>query len=97
MMRLFTGNMHIEALLLAALAVITRTAAAHPAYRYLPGDEEWPAPAAWNRLNETVQGRLIRGLPLAHGCFVQESSNSSDRAEDAVCVALQENWDVVEP
>ncbi|KAK3685726.1 hypothetical protein B0T22DRAFT_538003 [Podospora appendiculata] len=31
--------------------------------RYLPGDREWPSAQEWNKLNRTVGGRLIIGVP----------------------------------
>ncbi|KAL4994334.1 hypothetical protein BDV10DRAFT_189141 [Aspergillus recurvatus] len=66
-------------------------ASGHPAYRYLPGDPEWPTDTDWRLLNQTVGGRLIRGVPLSQleGCI-----NSRD---SAACASLADEWHSVDP
>ncbi|KAJ5188311.1 FAD-binding type 2 [Penicillium cf. griseofulvum] len=39
-----------------------------PLCRNIPGDKGWPNQGAWHRLNNTVGGRLIETVPLAHIC-----------------------------
>ncbi|CAI7649260.1 unnamed protein product [Penicillium glandicola] len=63
-----------------------------PAYRFLPGDPDWPTESEWNQLNETIQGRLIKGVPLAHTCFGPTTSQA-----EVVCNALRNEWDFVTP
>ncbi|KAF2120204.1 FAD binding domain-containing protein [Lophiotrema nucula] len=53
--------------------------------RYLPTDTEWPSKGEWGRLNATIGGRLIRGLPLAQACHDPYLSS-------AVCANVQERW-----
>ncbi|RWA11450.1 hypothetical protein EKO27_g3680 [Xylaria grammica] len=58
-----------------------------PTCRYLPGDAGWPSNKAWNRLNGTTGGKLIRGTPLAEPCYFPESSFGNQ-----VCTSLAGNW-----
>ncbi|KAK2037421.1 putative FAD-dependent isoamyl alcohol oxidase [Colletotrichum somersetense] len=39
--------------------------------RLLPDDDEWPSAEKWQSLNTTVQGRLIKTVPLPHVCHSQ--------------------------
>ncbi|KAI0603272.1 FAD-binding domain-containing protein [Biscogniauxia sp. FL1348] len=55
--------------------------------RYIPGDDGWPAPALWNQLNKTVDGRLIATNPIAHVCH-------GDSYSEAECSELADQWDV---
>lgn len=34
-----------------------------------PGDSEWPSPQNWDRFNQTLNGSLIRTVPLAASCY----------------------------
>ncbi|KAJ6021664.1 FAD-binding domain-containing protein [Penicillium herquei] len=65
-----------------------------PAYRFLPGDPDWPTEAEWNKLNETVHGRLIKAVPLAQPCF---DPVTTPFETDFFCTALQDEWDSVTP
>ncbi|KAL4976032.1 hypothetical protein BDW66DRAFT_151378 [Aspergillus desertorum] len=53
--------------------------------RYLPGDAQWPSTEQWQRLNDSVDGRLIRGKPLAGSCHGEEYNSST-------CSGLQASW-----
>ncbi|KAI1087979.1 FAD-binding domain-containing protein [Rostrohypoxylon terebratum] len=37
--------------------------------KVFPGDEAWPAPEEWARLNETLGGALLRPKPVAAACY----------------------------
>jgi len=39
-----------------------------PTCRYIPGDAGWPSQEKWNKLNKTLEGRLIATVPIAHVC-----------------------------
>ncbi|KAF6824085.1 FAD binding domain-containing protein [Colletotrichum musicola] len=84
--------------ILAALALATATgrrgaAAAYPtggnattpSCKYLPGDEGWPSPEKWARLNETVGGRLVATVPLGAACH-------GDSYDEAECARLKDAW-----
>jgi FAD/FMN-containing dehydrogenase len=51
----------------AALCSATTRPAA-PARRVRPGDPDWPDAAAWQKLNDTVGGNLIKVVPLFAAC-----------------------------
>lgn len=51
----------------------------------LPGDACWPSVSSWNRLNDTVGGRLVATEPIGSPCH--------DPTYDAdACAALQAGW-----
>ncbi|KAK3301204.1 FAD binding domain-containing protein [Chaetomium fimeti] len=53
--------------------------------RYLPTDAGWPTRADWDRLNNTVGGKLMRGEPLAQSCYPS--------FEDAAkCAQVRDGW-----
>lgn len=77
-------------LVVAALAIGRASAgvASHPhskTCRNIPGDARWPRPKEWNRLNATVDGRLIATVPIAHVCHDPAFS-----AEE--CARVQGQW-----
>lgn len=50
-----------------------------------PTDSCWPSHADWSRFNTTVDGKLIRNVPLGSPCH--------DPNYDAVeCKRLRDNW-----
>ncbi|KAM3553744.1 hypothetical protein ARSEF4850_006774 [Beauveria asiatica] len=56
-----------------------------PRCRYLPQDSHWPSFESWNRLNVSVQGRLLAGKPLAHVCH-------GSGYDAAACTDLANHW-----
>jgi len=66
------------------LALAHATPSGRPC-RFLPGDVEWPTASDWSHLNESVGGRLIIGLPLAHVCHGADY-------DAAACASLREDW-----
>ncbi|KAI1812807.1 FAD/FMN-containing isoamyl alcohol oxidase-like protein MreA [Poronia punctata] len=58
--------------------------------RYLPGDPEWPNREAWSTLNDTVGGRLIRGVPLGQSCQARTYSH-------AACSKILDGWTLLTP
>ncbi|KAK4240145.1 hypothetical protein C8A03DRAFT_13478 [Achaetomium macrosporum] len=61
------------------------TASDRTKYKCFPGDACWPSSCDWDKLNQTVSGRLIATVPLAHPCH--EPSYDPLR-----CLALQNSW-----
>ena len=55
--------------IVAAFPAIERAVNQTPACHYLPGDPQWPSVDTWNRLNSTLGGTLIAGVPLAQPCY----------------------------
>ncbi|KAF7883178.1 uncharacterized protein EAF01_011687 [Botrytis porri] len=53
--------------------------------RALPEDQSWPSATEWNNLNNTVNGRLIRTVPIASPCH-DFNYNATE------CAYLQVNW-----
>ena len=81
--------------LVALVAVITIAEAApynstNSECRYLPGDAGWPSNHAWAQLNNTVGGRLIRGVPFGQPCY-------GTSADAAACAKAQDTWEDLSP
>ncbi|KAL4787089.1 hypothetical protein BJX76DRAFT_345774 [Aspergillus varians] len=70
--------------LLAGLSAVAAVPHSPPC-RYLPSDLQWPRPAQWQSLNQSVGGRLIRGEPLASVCHGVDYNQSA-------CALLQASW-----
>lgn len=60
--------------------------------RYLPGDAGYPDQNTWEALNQTIEGRLIQGIPLARVCY-----GSGAKALAAECSAIKQSWSTVDP
>src|SRR5258706_2451373 len=43
--------------------------------RVRPSDTEWPNPASWDRLKQSVEGRLIKVQPLFASCVLEPNSS----------------------
>lgn len=53
--------------------------------RCLPSDDCWPPTSTWSALNDTVEGRLVKTVPIGSPCH--------DPNYDAeTCAALREQW-----
>ncbi|KAF7945317.1 hypothetical protein EAE96_010092 [Botrytis aclada] len=57
----------------------------NPPCRYLPSDPAWPNQTAWNHLNQSTSGKLIRGVPLAQPCYAPHFDHEK-------CSQIQEAW-----
>jgi hypothetical protein len=44
------------------------TGSSHFQCKTMPGDPSWPDAAEWERFNASVDGRLIRTVPIASVC-----------------------------
>lgn len=53
--------------------------------RCFPGDACWPSTSEWAKLNQTVDGRLIKTIPLGKPCH-------APNYDAAVCDVLKEEW-----
>lgn len=81
----------------AVLLVALHVAEASPIFpdetlpcRVLPGDPEWPNQDAWDALNDTVGGRLIKGTPLAKPCYAPD-------VDTATCDRIRDEWTHLSP
>lgn len=50
-----------------------------------------PTAAQWAALNQTVNGRLFAGVPLAQSCYSSYNGNATT-PDAAVCSAVQANY-----
>jgi hypothetical protein len=57
-----------------------------PECRTMPGDPSWPSTDLWNTLNHSVDGRLIKTIPIASVCHHGPYYN------EAECQHVQKNW-----
>ncbi|KAF9453476.1 FAD-binding domain-containing protein [Macrolepiota fuliginosa MF-IS2] len=57
--------------------------------RTMPNDPAWPSTSTWNQFNASVDGRLIRTIPIAASCH----GANHDAAE---CENVQNQWHIPE-
>ncbi|KAF2805464.1 isoamyl alcohol oxidase [Mytilinidion resinicola] len=60
-----------------------------PQCRCIPQDPCWPSTADWDRLNDTLSGRLIATVPLAHVCHDPQYNQTA-------CDALKKGWPYIQ-
>ncbi|OQD91127.1 hypothetical protein PENANT_c001G02085 [Penicillium antarcticum] len=73
-------------LLTSLLAV---SAGASSACRCFPGDACWPAEDVWTKFNQSIDGRLVKTVPLGQPCHAPDY-------DEAQCATLREGWTVPE-
>lgn len=73
---------------LASSLLFLTLASAAGICKSLPGDTDWPSAAKWNKLNNTVDGRLIHTIPLPSVCH--NGPIGTFNADD--CAAIQNEW-----
>ncbi|KAF9262229.1 FAD-binding domain-containing protein [Marasmius fiardii PR-910] len=56
-----------------------------PSCRTLPTDSSWPARNVWNAFNESIDGRLIRTVPIGSPCH-------DPNYDEAQCKVVRDNW-----
>ncbi|KAI1175094.1 FAD/FMN-containing isoamyl alcohol oxidase-like protein MreA [Nemania sp. FL0916] len=87
MLRLALGTTLLAVLpLVRTSPVVSRQSTCH----YLPTDSAWPSAAQWSELNQTVGGRLIRGVPLGQPCYPPQ-------LDQAKCTQVQDEWTLLPP
>ena len=60
-----------------------------------PNDACWPSKRDWDRLNSTVNGRLIKTVPI--GAVCHDSYDGQPTYDAAACTQLQATWGIVDP
>ena len=75
------------AVLAFAATVSSRSIGTKPSSdcRCFPGDDCWPTAEEWTEFNSTIDGKLIKTVPLATPCH-------GDNYDNATCTELQESW-----
>ncbi|KAL2180940.1 uncharacterized protein P884DRAFT_236234 [Thermothelomyces heterothallicus CBS 202.75] len=63
----------------------------HPRCKAVPGSPGWPSTRDWNRLNESVAGRLLRPTPPGAVCHSGQGDGESPE-----CAAVREHWSTYE-
>ncbi|KAK4502692.1 hypothetical protein PRZ48_006118 [Zasmidium cellare] len=53
----------------------------------MPEDDCWPSVDQWNALNDTIGGRLTKGIPPASVCYPEEPNYNPQ-----ACQTIFENW-----
>ena len=53
--------------------------------RCLPGDDCWPATSSWTALNETLEGRLVKTIPIGSPCH-------DPNYDLLTCLSLRQRW-----
>ncbi|KAJ5470348.1 hypothetical protein N7530_007705, partial [Penicillium desertorum] len=80
------SNMFFRASFIASLLAVLPEASASSACRCLPDDATcWPTNAEWSQFNETIDGRLVKTVPLGTPCH-----DPNYNAE--ACAVLKDGW-----
>lgn len=72
--------------LLALLGSVTAATAANTTCRCAPTDSCWPSAKDWAALNNTVEGHLIKTVPLGSACH-------DPTYDEKECKRIQDEWD----
>ena len=71
-------------------AAVIRSANGTSTCKFIPGDPQWPSLNTWNKLNQTVGGRLIASVPEAAVCH--PGGYGPLKEDKAACDTLQAQW-----
>jgi hypothetical protein len=74
-------------LIFAAVSALAALVTASDCHCF-PGDDCWPSDSEWAALNETVQGRLVKVVPIGSVCH-------DPTYDEAACADLRARWDDV--
>src|ERR1700761_8476594 len=75
-------------LVVAALASFSFGKPQEPC-RILPGDDSWPAGEVWDAFNQSVDGRLIKTIPIGSPCH-------DPTYDEEQCTIIRQNWHIPE-
>jgi hypothetical protein len=74
---------------LSSLAAFAQAGTPEDSCRNIPGDKAWPSKDEWAKLNETINGQLIKTVPMGSVCHYAPYGNYNQTE----CEALRESWD----
>ncbi|KAK0243576.1 FAD binding domain protein [Armillaria nabsnona] len=78
--------MALVVVLVVILSVLGAFSSSARQCRVIPGDPEWPSQTVWDALNKSVDGRLIKTVPLASPCHTGKSFDPDE------CTKIRSNW-----
>lgn len=81
--------MFLRKFFIVSLLAILPQASAASACRCFPGDSCWPSESAWSQFNKTIEGRLIRTVPLGTPCHAPNYNATT-------CARLKTGWELPE-
>lgn len=67
------------------LCLVHMCLASHPSCKTMPQDPEWPDTHAWRHFNSSVDGRLIRTVPIASVCH-------GPNYDSGKCGIIRDQW-----
>ncbi|KAE8386199.1 putative isoamyl alcohol oxidase [Aspergillus alliaceus] len=73
--------------ILVSALILAAPAFASPACKVIPSDPTWPSDADWTSLNASIDGRLLRTVPVASSCWPGNPFGSP-----VSCGTVQSNW-----
>lgn len=74
---------------LFAASLLAVSAQASAACRCFPGDACWPSENVWTQFNQSIDGRLVKTVPLGTPCH-------APNYDAAKCTILRDGWTVPE-
>lgn len=86
---LTTALIGIVALVLSPSLTSLAEGSVHQVCRTFPGDRDWPSDLQWSALNKTVDGRLIKTIPIGAPCH---NNFPGVRFSQSACDAVKAGW-----
>ncbi|KAG0155937.1 hypothetical protein PDIDSM_3110 [Penicillium digitatum] len=77
--------MFFRASFVASLLAVLPQVSASAACRCFPNDPCWPTEADWSQLNDTIDGRLVKTVPLGAPCHAPSYNSET-------CAVLKDGW-----
>ncbi|KAF2281462.1 FAD-binding domain-containing protein [Westerdykella ornata] len=78
---------YLDALVPYVFSTALLTSASPPRCKCTPNDTCWPSSAEWSAFNDTLSGRLYRGVPPASVCYPSQPNYNEDR-----CAFVRSQW-----
>ncbi|KAJ7205529.1 hypothetical protein GGX14DRAFT_458557 [Mycena pura] len=79
--------MLVRSTLVAALASFSFGKPQDSPCRILPGDDSWPTGEVWDAFNQSVDGRLIKTIPIGSPCH-------DPTYDEEQCTVIRQNWHI---
>lgn len=77
--------MFFRASFITSLLAVLPQASASEACKCFPGDDCWPSFSLWSQLNKTIDGRLVKTVPLGTPCHAPNYNSEA-------CAVLKDGW-----
>ena len=78
-----------------AILSVVHLVASSPSCRCTPRDPCWPSEGSWSALNHSVDGNLVKVLPVAHVCY--HPTYDREKCDEITILDHNSNWRATQP